>query len=271
MSKSEENEMSARRRAGFTLIELLVVIAIIAILAAILFPVFAQAREKARLITCTSNMKNLGTALSMYTQDYDEELPSWPFQNGNPATNTPGLFTDPRFQNTPNGNWSYAVWVDAIQPYVKNWAIFACPNGPLTQLRGPASNRVRVNLAYNEYIMNWNNGWHNLAKLSGGGANGAGVADISVIAESSFSGIYQDWSDGNNFVPGKHPGFGLYRLYCANGVANGGRTCTARHTDNGINVVYADGHAKFVPGGKIQGPQGGREFPVVNPNNRPWF
>jgi len=64
------------RREGFTLIELLVVIAIIAILAAILFPVFAQAREKARQTSCTSNLKQLGTAMMMYAHDYDESYPS---------------------------------------------------------------------------------------------------------------------------------------------------------------------------------------------------
>src|SRR5881296_3938324 len=63
------------RRKGFTLIELLVVIAIIAILAAILFPVFAQARAKARQAVCLSNMRQLGTGLTMYAQDYDETLP----------------------------------------------------------------------------------------------------------------------------------------------------------------------------------------------------
>ena len=79
----------ACRRRGFTLIELLVVIAIIAILAAILFPVFAQARDSARQSACLSNMKQLGTALMLYGQDYDETLPSWPFKGG--AT---GLFND---------------------------------------------------------------------------------------------------------------------------------------------------------------------------------
>ncbi|MFA0737619.1 MAG: hypothetical protein LKKZDAJK_000711 [Candidatus Fervidibacter sp.] len=62
---------------GFTLIELLVVIAIIAILAAILFPVFSQAREKARQVTCVSNMKNIGMSLMQYVQDYDETFPAW--------------------------------------------------------------------------------------------------------------------------------------------------------------------------------------------------
>jgi len=65
-----------RQRWGFTLIELLVVIAIIAILAAILFPVFAQARDKARQASCLSNCKQMGTAWMMYTQDYDETFPS---------------------------------------------------------------------------------------------------------------------------------------------------------------------------------------------------
>jgi prepilin-type N-terminal cleavage/methylation domain-containing protein/prepilin-type processing-associated H-X9-DG protein len=75
--------MSRRYRSAFTLIELLVVIAIIAILAAILFPVFAQAREKARQTSCTSNLKQLGTAMMMYAQDYDESYPSnWYPQNG---------------------------------------------------------------------------------------------------------------------------------------------------------------------------------------------
>src|ERR1043165_4531756 len=105
--------MNASRR-GFTLIELLVVIAIIAILAAILFPVFAQAREKARGISCVSNMKQLGTACAMYMQDYDERvLPRYAAcPNGGAAP----------FPNEPR------LWTNTIQPYIKNQQIMVCPS-----------------------------------------------------------------------------------------------------------------------------------------------
>src|SRR5881296_1738464 len=77
MNASSSLQRASQPGAGFTLIELLVVIAIIAILAAILFPVFAQAREKARQTACLSNEKQMGTAVQMYAQDYDEGLPAW--------------------------------------------------------------------------------------------------------------------------------------------------------------------------------------------------
>ncbi|MGD9495733.1 MAG: prepilin-type N-terminal cleavage/methylation domain-containing protein [Armatimonadota bacterium] len=93
--------LTSRPRAGFTLIELLVVIAIIAILAAILFPVFARAREKARQTSCLSNLKQIGTAMLMYAQDYDE-----------------------RFVDT-SAYWS---WYLPLQAYVKNDQIFQCPS-----------------------------------------------------------------------------------------------------------------------------------------------
>src|SRR3712207_199486 len=98
-----------RRPRGFTLIELLVVIAIIAILAAILFPVFAQAREKARAISCTSNVKQLATSVLMYAQDYDETYPI-------------GVQDD----------WNES-WPVKVQPYVKNLGVFRCPNDNTTR------------------------------------------------------------------------------------------------------------------------------------------
>jgi len=104
------------RSYAFTLIELLVVIAIIAILAAILFPVFAQVRQKARLTSCLSNLKQLGSALSMYVQDYDEML-------------TPHLDRWPKGKPSPDAGTSVvanslkAAW----GPYIKNDGVFRCP------------------------------------------------------------------------------------------------------------------------------------------------
>jgi prepilin-type N-terminal cleavage/methylation domain-containing protein/prepilin-type processing-associated H-X9-DG protein len=98
-------------RKGFTLIELLVVIAIIAILAAILFPVFARAREKARQASCQSNLKQLGLAFNMYSADYDQRYPKAWFQ---PCTTT----------NTG----ADANWRDVTFPYVKNFQLYQCPS-----------------------------------------------------------------------------------------------------------------------------------------------
>ena len=103
---------SKEQRNGFTLIELLVVIAIIAILAAILFPVFAQAREKARQTSCLSNLKQLGTAMQMYAIDYDGTLSQTSWES-------------PKLKI----HWSYLM-----QPYIKNLQIFVCPSdsNPIT-------------------------------------------------------------------------------------------------------------------------------------------
>ena len=107
-----------KRNQGFTLIELLVVIAIIAILAAILFPVFARARENARKATCLSNMKQLGLGLSMYVQDFDG---AYPYDSYGPGC----TYTTPSGQQITNG---YMLWMFMIYPYVKNAKMFNCPS-----------------------------------------------------------------------------------------------------------------------------------------------
>jgi prepilin-type N-terminal cleavage/methylation domain-containing protein/prepilin-type processing-associated H-X9-DG protein len=99
------------RRRGFTLIELLVVIAIIAILAAILFPVFAQVRERARQVSCFSNLRQLSTGLQLYTQDWDETFV--------PATNYAAPETVPE-----------RIWTNALAPYLHNTGILMCPSAP---------------------------------------------------------------------------------------------------------------------------------------------
>ncbi len=121
------------KRRGFTLIELLVVIAIIAILAAILFPVFARAREKARQASCLSNLKQAGLAWLQYCQDYDERVPSCRVS----ALYSPGAFA----QDFPY----------ALLPYVKNNQVFDCPSSSYTKWGGtpsynPASYQQNVRL-----------------------------------------------------------------------------------------------------------------------------
>jgi prepilin-type N-terminal cleavage/methylation domain-containing protein len=135
MKRGADKAVPARR--GFTLIELLVVIAILAIIAAILFPVFAQVREKARQTTCTSNLRQIGTSLAMYTQDYDERLPDRrdlkrSFPGGyKPWSDWP--------TSDPRAGWAAVV----LQPYTRNTAIWTCPSvagsllGPATQVRQP--------------------------------------------------------------------------------------------------------------------------------------
>jgi prepilin-type N-terminal cleavage/methylation domain-containing protein len=104
-----------RKRSGFTLIELLVVIAIIAILAAILFPVFAQAREKARQASCLSNFKQIGLGVMMYVQDWDETYPTSRLY-GLPGHNDCGQKT--------------VTWKAETAPYVKNIQVYRCPSNP---------------------------------------------------------------------------------------------------------------------------------------------
>ena len=126
------------KRHGFTLIELLVVIAIIAILAAILFPVFARAREKARQTSCLSNQKQLGLSWTMYVQDYDENIPPYAIRI-----------------LTPSAGWG-ARWYTLLEPYLKNDQILVCPSDQ-GQVRSYAYNGyhlVNPQWSYDEHDAN---------------------------------------------------------------------------------------------------------------------
>ena len=131
-------------RRGFTLIELLVVIAIIAILAAILFPVFAKAREKARQASCQSNLKQLGLAVAMYAQDYDEKLP-WGGEI---------------FWSATAGQSGF-IGI-ALEPYIKNWQILICPS--MTGYSGTWRRVGYKEASYGfNYCLNWGSSGMKLA------------------------------------------------------------------------------------------------------------
>ncbi len=222
------------QRKGFTLIELLVVIAIIAILAAILFPVFAQAREKARQISCLSNMKQLGTSLVMYVQDYDEIMP--PTQGG--------LLTDPRI---PTGDLILrpTYGLSRITPYLKNSGVFLCPSDRATRMWIELDGRPeRFSYFANNNVGVGTHLFNNSPTLGWGvfqSGAGRGIAEIiapaDTVAVSERDGREPDEhmnapNDFRIWIPG------ISRVDPTQGRS------TNRHS-GGSNHIYADGHAKW--------------------------
>ena len=238
----------ARRRKGFTLIELLVVIAIIAILAAILFPVFAKAREKARQITCASNLKQIGIALLAYSQDYDEILPnSWMV--------TPGNSYPP--SGTSAGAWK---WMDEAYPYIKSTGVFHCPddagqNGgsgqyiPFNQLSGSDASH------YGSYGMN-SSYWAQNPAVNTGPGNGPGVIlqqlnnPETTIWVSDGSDSYQvDWPGGGTDQAPLSTYNGFSQIGTTNSLSDG--ASVFRHGGPDIcNFLFCDGHVKAMNSGQ---------------------
>jgi prepilin-type N-terminal cleavage/methylation domain-containing protein/prepilin-type processing-associated H-X9-DG protein len=168
------------RKSAFTLIELLVVIAIIAILAAILFPVFAQAREKARQATCVSNLKQLATAFVMYTQDYDEQLPPW---TGNRCNQYGG--------GSFNINYLYN-WL--INPYIKNGVtITSATGGDLNGAWACPTTKSQLSSVSNTYAYNY----YGLGGFLAAGAIGAD----GVCASGSLPAAYAPFNDPQYSTP----------------------------------------------------------------------
>lgn len=174
------------RRGAFTLIELLVVMAIIAVLAAILFPVFAQAREKARMSACLSNGRQLGIAVHLYAQDYDETF--------NPAANYGVPTADP-----------LRVWPPMVQPYVKNTGVFLCSSAPGSAYTADWNGRGLSSIGINQ-----------LFGFDPSGAEApASVTSEAVLDEPARTVMFGDTASG--------PTSGKYRGYVfdpMNGIVN---------------------------------------------------
>lgn len=244
------------KKQAFTLIELLVVIAIIAILAAILFPVFAQAREKARQISCLSNAKQVGTAVMMYIQDYDETMPL-------AATYAAG------------GGSYWDAWPNLIQPYQKNWDMMFCPNNPSklpAAYAGGAQDyrnwRWFSTYGFNASYLNHADGTCSTIQVAGNAfgpptslAAIASPAATVMLAESGDeqatwkSGAHIAYGPGGWAAPdvctygdwGVNGGNNWYSA--TNGVNNFGNV-KFRHSV-GANITFADGHCKLLKPGQL--------------------
>ncbi len=258
-----------RRQAGFTLIELLVVIAIIAILAAILFPVFAKAREKARATSCLSNIKQLALAWQMYTTDWDEmAVPcrgydwdwnaSWPHSGIESRTDADGVelgwATAPVEPSlTAAERQGMTCWAFLILPYVRNIGIYACPSGQSTWC--PANVKNAISYVYMSHL--GDTSAPNLAVK---------VAQIQCPSQqilmyctgkncrcAEIAGWHSGWDD-NQWDTG---GGGDPRPH---------QDWYPRHND-GRNFSFADGHAKF---GMDRNMARAKYREYYEPDCRPW-
>ncbi|MEN6546712.1 MAG: DUF1559 domain-containing protein [Armatimonadia bacterium] len=209
------------RKRGFTLIELLVVIAIIAILAAILFPVFAKAREKARQSSCLSNMKQLGLAILSYSQDYDEKLPSADCS----ATSYGG------------------EWDTVVQPYIKNYQVGICPSdsAPCQVLASQQKPCATPNAPTAAWTTD-----HSVSYGMGLEIRWAAMGTIVAPAETMMLiEATAPWSQ-----VGPNPPYS-YATWTA---------ASKRHND-GCNLTFCDGHAKWLSQSAIMAGQGAHNRP----------
>lgn len=237
------------KRRAFTLIELLVVISIISILAAILFPVFARARENARRTSCLSNLKQLGMGVMQYVQDYDEMYPST------------SRYTWGQFGGDNSGVTTF--WFHDLQPYVKSTQIFRCPSSPLRD------DNIQVgNYGGNQLVMKVYN-----ARSPSTGELYPTVKMSSVVSAAStyllmdaggfqaYPSLCWESRETYNYMPGMG----------ALGASQG--TITEKYVSDfqsgrhfgGINVMFADGHAKWLKAETVK-----REAERLNNNGNLW-
>ncbi|HIE50962.1 MAG TPA: DUF1559 domain-containing protein [Armatimonadetes bacterium] len=236
------------RERGFTLIELLVVIAIIAILAAILFPVFAQAREKARQASCQSNLKQIAVGFAMYMSDYDQRWPYWHWGRHREAA--------------AGANAKNALqWYVRLYPYVKNTQLFECPSrsdegGCRWCYANPGDSRYiagmpqfpRVHYGYNEPMSN---------NCCGRGKESNIKHPAEVLLVGDCRAVLGGWEANNLRLLWRFAvaGTGSPCIGCGGTVPANAEDFTA-HT-GGSNIAFFDGHVKWIRWMNIRRPPDG--------------
>jgi len=238
--------MKIQHRSGFTLIELLVVIAIIAILAAILFPVFAKVREKARQISCASNLKQLALGVIQYVSDYDQQYPSIA-----PLTVT-GTSTQ----------YAFCGWAGRIYPYIKSTAVYKCPDDPTPPQVFGTVTKYPVSYAMNKNLLSVSSVTPSATSVPAPPAADASLASPSLTvlfleiqanvadmtnpteqnsADANLTGAPQDGNSTSiaKYVTGPYPN-----------PQTGFKSVTTVHT-NGANYAACDGHVKWFGGNRL--------------------
>jgi len=248
-------------KGAFTLIELLVVVAIIALLAAILFPVFGRARENARRASCQSNLKQIGLGLIQYTQDNDEMLVPGYNNNGGPTWQAGTYGSD------GSGHFNY-TWMDEIYPYVKNANIFVCPSDstqnvsfvPATTVTAYSSSCSYCGtISWGSYVINAaykkNVGNPFSPPVSWFDSTGYGAVSMAKVTTPATclwvadglpggwgSGPYIVWDNPSGTTPTPIDTADYPRQYPAAG-SPGYNVISERHLDT-VNVLFVDGHVK---------------------------
>ena len=231
----------SRKSRAFTLIELLVVVAIISILAAILFPVFARARENARRASCLSNLKQMGLAMMMYVQDYDETYPETIVRvtTGTPASAMPdGVF------------WvsGYIFWPQLLYPYHQNIQMFWCPSSSISYTGASTSKHVPGNGQYGANSLLMPTDYVSTVKLASvqSAATTYAFMDWGTYSATWYQAVT---SSGNVYYM---PGMGQIGGSCSSitTTTNIPDCQSGRHFD-GLNVAFADGHAKWLKGSVV--------------------
>ena len=253
---NHHSRRSAQSSRGFTLIELLVVIAIIAILAAILFPVFQKVRENARRASCQSNLKQIGIAMTQYTQDADETYPvATPFNAGSWLYNG-SLAVPADWRPCPSFGCDVrnSYWANSLQTFIKSYAVYQCPDKVEYQIKGLPYATPSKPWADMSYTMNGNLGALKLAAVNSPAilimfTESTGSTALAGQSLTFPSLICNDPTQPCIYQPKPDPNSTL----CATGGgANGAKNAwysyaafNAKVHTEGANYAYADGHVKW--------------------------